>query len=555
VPKVGVANTNVDHGRVAHVIADLGTRYGELYAPDDELLPSVEMVGGGATDLGRDDAGALEDRSGDDRFERSRERFEVIVDWLGGEESGGVEHSDLEARLASDGRELLRVLFQDHLDLRAEREQRVERVADSEGVTRGAVESGHDRPLASVFGEVTVTRLAYRRRGEENLHVADGVLNLPPERASHGVRRLAAIESSRGSFDDALDQVRERTGLGLGKRQVEQLAHRAAVDFDGFYATRERSATAPEDVLVLSADGKGIVMRPDALRTATAQAAQRTSPKLKTRLSRGEKRNRKRIAEVGAVYEIAPAVRTAADVLASAEEKTTPAPRAKGKWLTASIANDAAQVVADIFQDADRRDPGHQRTWVALVDGNNHQLDRIKAEAKARNIKVTIIVDLVHVLEYLWTAAWCFYKEGDPDAETWVHEKATAILEGRSPIVAAAIRRKATRRGLDGDKRARADRAANYLHNKRPYLDYPTALTNGWPIATGIIEGACRHLIKDRMDITGARWGLQGAETILKLRALRSNNDFDEYWTYHLTKERHRNHESRYANSIIPQAA
>jgi hypothetical protein len=161
----------------------------------------------------------------------------------------------------------------------------------------------------------------------------------------------------------------------------------------------------------------------------------------------------------------------------------------------------------------------------------------------------------VHVLEYLWTAAWCFYQEGDPDAETWVHEKATAILEGRSGIVAAAIRRKATRRQLDGDKRARADRSADYLLNKRPYLDYPTALQNGQPIATGIIEGACRHLIKDRMDITGARWGLQGAEAILKLRAIRSNGDFDEYWTYHLTKERQRNHQSRYANGVIPQAA
>jgi hypothetical protein len=555
VPKVGVANTNVDHGRVAHVIADLGTRYGELYSPVDEVLPSVAVAGGDATNLGRGENPAPEDRSGVDRFGRSRERFEVILDWLGGEESGGLEHSDLEARLLFDGRELLRVLFQDHLDLRAEHEQRLERVTDSAGVARGAVEADHHRPLASVFGEVTVTRLAYRHRGEENLYVADGVLNLPVERASHGVRRLAAIESARGSFDDALDQVRERTGLQLGKRQVEQLAYRAAVDFEEFYATRERPATAEEDVLVLSADGKGIVMRPEALRPATAQAAARASPKLKTRLSRGEKRNRKRIAEVGAVYEIAPAVRTPTDVLASSEEKTAPAARAKGKWLTASITNDAAAVVADIFAEAERRDPAHQRSWIALVDGNNHQIDRIKAEAKSRKVKVAIVVDLVHVLEYLWSAAWCFYNEGDPDAETWVHQKATAILEGRSGIVAAAIRRKATRLALDGDKRSRADRAANYLLNKRPYLDYPTALQNGWPIATGIIEGACRHLIKDRMDITGARWGLQGAEAILKLRAIRSNNDLDEYWTYHLARERHRNHQSRYAHGIIPRAA
>ena len=126
---------------------------------------------------------------------------------------------------------------------------------------------------------------------------------------------------------------------------------------------------------------------------------------------------------------------------------------------------------------------------------------------------------------------------------------------GKAGLVAAAIRRKATRLGLDGEKRGKADRAADYLLNKRRYLDYPAALDNGWPIATGVIEGACRHLVKDRMDLTGARWGLEGAEAILKLRALRSNGDFARYWRYHLAQERHRTHPSRYANGVIPHAA
>ncbi len=242
-------------------------------------------------------------------------------------------------------------------------------------------------------------------------------------------------------------------------------------------------------------------------------------------------------------------------MLASSQEKTTPAPEADRKWLTASVVADAASVVADLFDEAQRRDPDHEHTWVALVDGNNHQIERIKAEAQKRKVKVTIVIDVVHVLEYLWSAAWCFFKEGDPAAEAWVHEKALAILEGKAGIVAAAIRRKATRVGLANDKRERADRCADYLLNKRPYLDYPTALANGWPIATGVIEGACRHLVKDRMDITGARWGLAGAEAVLRLRAIRANGDFDQYWRYHLVQERHRNHASRYANGVIPRAA
>jgi len=186
VPKVGVANTNVDHLEVAFVIADLGTRCGELYSPADELLLSAPVADAGATNLGVGEGQARE-RTGGGRFARSREQFELIVGWLGGEAADGLEHAALESQLESEGRELLRALFQDRLDLRAEREQRAERVADARGVARGSVESGHQRPLQSVFGEVSVKRLAYRQRGEQNLYPADGVLNLPDERASHGV--------------------------------------------------------------------------------------------------------------------------------------------------------------------------------------------------------------------------------------------------------------------------------------------------------------------------------------------------------------------------------
>jgi hypothetical protein len=116
------------------------------------------------------------------------------------------------------------------------------------------------------------------------------------------------------------------------------------------------------------------------------------------------------------------------------------------------------------------------------------------------------------------------------------------------------IRRIATKTGLDPTRRKPADDAANYLTNKAPYLDYPTALRQGWPIATGIIEGACRHLVKDRMDITGARWGLAGAEAILKLRAIKANGDLDAYWQHHLSQERHHVHEARYHHHLIPHS-
>jgi hypothetical protein len=478
-----------------------------------------------------------------------------LVGLLGGEQAAGLSHSALEDRLAADGREVLRQLFQDHLSLRAERERPVGPLVGADTIARATVEAGRERGLASVFGDLSVTRIAYRARGARDIHPADALLNLPAERHSHGLRRLAAIEASRGSYDDAVAAIERASGQRLGKRQVEDLAARAALDFDVFYAQHERVLVEPDDVIVLSCDGKGVVMRPGALRPATAKAASSATTKLKTRLSKGEKRNRKRMAEVGAVYDIAPLARSASDVMPGDDAEHQVAPAAKNKWLTASVIEDAADIVSRVFDEAERRDSGHDRAWVALVDGNNHQIDRIRAEARARGTPVTIVLDFIHALEYVWKAAWSFFEEGDPAAEGWVRHHALQLLHGRARKVAGNIRRQATKTGLAPARRAGADSAAKYLTNKAPIMDYPTALAAGWPIATGVIEGACRHLVKDRMDITGARWGLPGAEAVLKLRAITCNGDFDTYWSYHLAQEHRRVHQSRYLTGEIPHTA
>ncbi len=496
------------------------------------------------------------DGAGEDGYGASRAVFEAVVAFLDGEEAAVMEHAELEDQLAERSRQLFCRLFQDHLDRRAQREQRLEAVADIDGVGRPNVEAGHRRGLATVFGEVDVERLAYRCRGRPNLHPADAALNLPVEKHSHGLRRHAAVEASRGSFGDAADAIERATGQRVAKRQLEELVRRAAVDTDAFYPQIDRQPADDGDVLVISVDGKGIVMRPDSLRPATRHAAARATTKLKTRLSKGEQPNRKRLATVGAVYDIAPVPRQPTDVLTSnSGNDPPPAPKAEAKWVIASIVDNAAHVVSAIFDEGERRDHDHQRRWVALVDGNSHQIDCIHAEATRRNIDVAVVVDFIHVLEYVWGAAWCFFCEGDPAAEDWVHHRALAVLHGNATDVAAGIRRRATAARLTKTKRHKADLCANYLINKTPHLNYPTALESGWPIATGVIEGACRHLVKDRMDITGARWGLDGAEAVLKLRAVRTNGDFDAYWRFHLNQERHRVHDTRYLSSTIPRAA
>jgi len=207
-----------------------------------------------------------------------------------------------------------------------------------------------------------------------------------------------------------------------------------------------------------------------------------------------------------------------------------------------------------VFDQADQRDPTHRRPWIVLVDGARHQLDLIRAEAARRGVPIHILVDLIHVLEYLWKAAWCFHHAADPAAEPWVAGHALKLLAGETDAVITALGQQATDAGLTAPQRGGVDACIGYLTAKRELLGYHTALQAGWPIATGVIEGACRHLVGDRLDITGARWGLQGAEAVLKLRALRSNGDFDAYWHYHLAREHQRVHQARYQHPLARAA-
>jgi hypothetical protein len=490
----------------------------------------------------------------EDAFAASRGLFEQVTADLSGPDTGQLTHSQLEDLLGARMREVTRSLFQDHLNLRSLTETRVPEVVDADGVERTRIERGRKRVLATVFGKVTVTRIAYRGTGVADLHVADAVLNMPASMHSHGIAKLAAIEAARGSFAEATGRVNALTGAGVGHRQVAELAIGAAADIDSFYDALVPAPCTDATVLVLSVDGKGVVIRPEALREATAKAAAaKGGNKLDKRLSSGEKNGRKRMATLGTVYDAEPAVRDVDDVIADPnragggdDPERRKGPKARSKWLCGSVNDTAAEVVAAVFDQAEHRDPEHARTWVALVDGAPHQIDLINEQAAARGIGVHIVIDIIHVLEYLWGAAHALHETGDKTIEAWVARAGRTILAGGAVQAAEQIRGAATAAGIAVGKNKGIDDAVAYLTNKAEYLRYDTALAAGWPIATGIIEGACRHLVKDRLDITGARWGLAGAEAVLKLRALRSNGDFDAYWAWHEEQEFIRNHQARY---------
>ena len=258
--------------------------------------------------------------SRDEAFTQARECFAETEDWLSGE-GAGLQHAELEEQLEVRGRELVRRLFQGHLDLLAAREGRRGDVAGEDGVARTRAERGRSRPLVTRFGQVTVSRIAYRSPGRSNVHPLDAALNLPEEKHSHGLRKMTAIEAARGSHEAARDAVARATGVRIGKRQLEELARRAAAHVEAFYLSRVTSPAPDGPALVLTFDGKGIVMIPGALRPATARAAAVAQGRLATRLSPGEKNGRKRMAELACVYDADPVPRTPEDIISTPAQK------------------------------------------------------------------------------------------------------------------------------------------------------------------------------------------------------------------------------------------
>jgi hypothetical protein len=451
----------------------------------------------------------------------------------------------VESLVQAEGGELLRRMIQGHLDQRSAEETILERVVGGDGRSRTHRRKGCTRALETRFGEVTVSRCGYGARGLKSVFPLDAALNLPRDKYSHELRAVVSEEFVRGSFDEAVAALVRAGGGQMAKRQAEELAVHLSQDFDAFYAQPLARSQAAEDdyrFLVISADGKGIVMHPDGLREATRRAQEQESHKQHTRLSPGEKKNRKRMATVVSVYEVDPYPRSPEQILDPEQKPPWKRPRPMNKRTWARVVADQGAVIEQGFAEAVRRDPDQRLRWVVLTDGQEDLLRQVYAAAQRYKVDIMVVQDFIHVLEYLWKAGHALHPEAAEARERWVLERAQAVLQGGAQDVAVGLRRAATRQQLSQSRREPVDKAADYIENNRARLRYDLALAQGLPIATGVIEGACRHLVKDRMDITGARWGLDRAEAILQLRSLKISGDLESYLTFHFEQEHQRNY-------------
>lgn len=476
-------------------------------------------------------------------FTEVKQQFDDMLAYLVADQAAVLEHGDLERYLEQQGNELLRRMLQAHFTHRAQQEQPLPKMPFSAHSRRQRHRARTQRTLQTIYGPVTVQRMGYSAEDEPSVFPLDAQLNLPGDRYSEGVRLRVVANAVHSAFDVSLKQLDLNTAAHVPKRQALALVQDIAQDFEAFYLQRQSAepAVATNDLLVLTFDGKGIVMRPDSLREDTRKKAAQAQTKLQTRLSAGEKKGRKRMAQVAAVYDQPARKRFAEEIIrlpGEEELKPTAQPAIRHKRVWASVERDASAVIKEAFAEALKRDPNQKRHWVILIDGHKSQREQILRLLNRRQLKATIIMDFIHVLEYLWSAAWALYDKGDDAAETWVGERALKLLNGQLGQVLKGLQLQA--RPLSAKSREPLDACINYLRNNRNRLRYEQALAAGLPIATGVIEGACRHLINDRLDITGARWSLSGAEAILKLRSLFSSGDWEAYYCFHRQQAKHR---------------
>jgi hypothetical protein len=479
--------------------------------------------------------------------------FRQLETWLTSDQANTASEAQVEEQLEQRGRDLLRLLLQAHLRQRGtghvgaalrvfEPPPSTDPAVDArtEPLPAASVRHGekrlHERTLHTILGEVTVARLGYAAAGQTSVHPLDEQLQLPQRCFSYPLQERLVRHAVQGPFDEALANVKQDTGVQLSKRSAEQVVQEAVVDFQAFYQQQQQAAPKDSGPLVVTGiDCKGVPMiKPEeTLR--------------KSRRGKGDKKHKKRMATVATVRTQQPRVRTPEDVVESLFRTTPKAkqPRtrrkspkpAEHKRVWANLLQSKDEVIAEVVAEVKRVDPTGSKTHVALCDGERALQKRILPALLTVVSAAVLILDLLHVVEKLWKASHCFYREGSEEATAWVRKQTLRILQGKVSQVIKGMRQSATKQGLQGSQRQSVEKIAKYLRRNRRYMKYDDYLRRGLPIASGCVEGACKNLIKDRLERSGRRWSLAGAEAMIQLRSLYLSADLEDYWDFHLEQD------------------
>ncbi len=374
---------------------------------------------------------------------------------------------------------------------------------------------------SSIFGKLRLARHYFTAPGHKGRCPLDAALSLPDHCYSDLLSDWASYGSTDAAYRENQTALERILGLRVSVQALETMATTAAPPDPTMPITLG-------SILVVQADGKGVPL------------VQPPLPDPPLRLSKGQKRTKKKEAIVTCLYTIAPYIRTAQDVRAAllheaprADHPTRPLPVHKEARATL---DGKASAVLTLQQRAVQRDGQHIRARVALTDG----AESLQQHMITAFPDHTLILDIIHASEYLWATATAVLGETSPLRTPWVALKLDLLLSGQVDTLIADLTAEAARMTWTETQRTAIERTIGYYVRNRAYMQYDRYLAQGWPIGTGVVEGACGHLVKDRMEQAGMRWTRSGAPAILDLRAVRINGDWDAYWQFHRQQQHHR---------------
>jgi hypothetical protein len=402
----------------------------------------------------------------------------------------------------------------------------------------------HRRTYHSIFGPFTLSRYVYGTRKGQRIDFAplDARLELPKSEYSYVLQDWAGTLCVEHAFARTAETLGAILGLSLPVDSLERMSRKMGESVEVFRTSLKKPAATEEgEILVVTADGKGIPMR--------RSADQRP---VGARRKKGEKANKKQMATIGCVYTVDPKYRRPEDVVAALfRERPTRRPNdtvepvAQHKRVWSSLTYDEGDTHVDaetkVFRWMAREAAARRRKeqpMVCLMDGQRSLWTSCASHLRRED--VVDILDLLHATSYLWDAAYLFHAEGSGEASAFVRDRTLRLLRGEVGYVIGGLRQMATKRGLSTAKKQKLTRICNYFHRNRHRMCYDEYLAAGYPIASGVIEGACRHLVKDRMERAGMRWTIDGAQAMLDLRSTYINNQWSAFQTHRIQAETQR---------------
>jgi hypothetical protein len=429
-------------------------------------------------------------------------------------------------------------------------------------------------PYQSIFGEIRIYRAAYAHPDGGRVYPIDAQLNLPAHKYSYLLLKWLQVSSAEQDFGRAVDQFNEIFDCSFFPEVPQRQGLPIAEYVASFYEQVEAPAAETEGShLAMSADCKGVRILKSERQEPKEQAP------AKPRRSKGEKPGIKKDAVVVTDFSFNPAARDSEEIVKGLlnqftqqekeeaqkerqhrREEGLQAPRSPHHKHVFATLDGKKPAFEHLLDHVQKRDPQGQKVLIALLDGEPALEDRLLEALEAREMTHrldALILDIIHVSEYLWEVGTALYGEKGPQRIRWVEAKLYALLDGKVGGLIGGLRQRLTKKQdqLTPTQKKAVEKTITYFDNHRHMMHYDVYLNKGYPIATGVVEGTCGSLVKDRMEQSGMRWSIHGAQAVLAQRAVVKNGDWRDFFTYYIDAERERLYPTVYQRATAYQKA